>query len=85
MRRYHYIEKARDADIIGIVVATLGVGIVLSLVYNAILVNNNIEGYMEVITRMKTIIKEAGKKSYLIVVGKLNEFKLGNFQVFYFL
>jgi uncharacterized membrane protein YkgB len=31
IRRYHYIEKARDAEIVGIVVATLGVGTLFSL------------------------------------------------------
>ncbi len=28
MRRYHYIEKAKDANVFGIVVATLGVGMI---------------------------------------------------------
>ena len=79
IRRYHYIEKARDASIIGIVVATLGVGTVHT--FPLLLAKKITEGYMDVIERMKSIIKAAQKKSYLMVVGKLNEFKLGNFQV----
>lgn len=37
--------------------------------------------YLDVIDYMKAAIKKAGKKHYLIVVGKLNQFKLANFQV----
>lgn len=78
MRRYHYIEKTRDASIIGIVVATLGVGRKHFLLVPYLLF---IARYREVISQLQDIIKNAEKKSYLIVVGKLNEFKLGNFQV----
>lgn len=32
MRRYALVEKAKDADVIGILVGTLGVGTFLSLI-----------------------------------------------------
>ncbi|GBM81031.1 2-(3-amino-3-carboxypropyl)histidine synthase subunit 2 [Araneus ventricosus] len=61
-RRYYYIEKAKDANIIGILVGTVGVS-----------------EYMSIITHLKELIKQAGKKSYTLVVGKLNSAKLANF------
>ena len=35
--------------------------------------------YLQIIERLKTLIKAAGKKSYTFVVGKLNVPKLANF------
>jgi diphthamide biosynthesis protein 2 len=61
-KRYMYIEQAKDANIIGILVGTLGVS-----------------QYREIITQLKSIIKSAGKKSYTLLVGKLNIAKLTNF------
>ena len=61
-RRYFLIEKAREANIIGIVVATLGA-----------------RGYREVLERLKKKIADAGKKSYTIVMGRVQPAKLGNF------
>ncbi|KAG7162947.1 2-(3-amino-3-carboxypropyl)histidine synthase subunit 2-like [Homarus americanus] len=61
MSRGAKLEKAKDAEIIGILVGTLGVA-----------------NYQNVISRMKTIIKAAGKRSYTFVVGKPNEAKLAN-------
>ena len=61
MRRFYLIEKARDADIVGILVGTLGV-----------------LDYLTAIRRMKQLIRAAGKKSYMFVVGKLNVAKLAN-------
>ncbi|XP_015926252.1 2-(3-amino-3-carboxypropyl)histidine synthase subunit 2 [Parasteatoda tepidariorum] len=61
-RRYYYIEKAKDAKIIGILVGTLGVS-----------------NYLSTINHIKELIKNAGKKSYTLVVGKLNSAKLANF------
>ncbi|XP_055931423.1 2-(3-amino-3-carboxypropyl)histidine synthase subunit 2-like [Argiope bruennichi] len=61
-RRYYYIEKAKDANIIGILVGTVGVS-----------------EYMSIIKHLKELIKQAGKKSYTLVVGKLNSAKLANF------
>lgn len=60
-RRSIKLEMIRDADIIGILVGTLGVA-----------------RYQEAITRLKTVIKAAGKRSYTFVVGKPNEPKLAN-------
>ncbi|XP_041358576.1 2-(3-amino-3-carboxypropyl)histidine synthase subunit 2-like [Gigantopelta aegis] len=62
MKRYYMVEKAKDADIVGIVVGTLGVA-----------------NYLQLISRLKLLIKTAGKKSYMFVVGKLNVAKLANF------
>lgn len=62
MKRFHMVEKAKDARIVGIVAGTLGV------------VN-----YLNIINRLKDMIKRAGKKSYTFVVGKLNVPKLANF------
>lgn len=61
MQRSIKLEMIRDADIIGILVGTLGVA-----------------RYQEAITRLKSIIKAAGKRSYTFVVGKPNEPKLAN-------
>ncbi|XP_060081378.1 2-(3-amino-3-carboxypropyl)histidine synthase subunit 2-like [Ylistrum balloti] len=38
-----------------------------------------IKDYLQVINRLKDIVKKSGKKSYTFVVGKLNEAKLANF------
>lgn len=63
LRRYYLIEKAKDANIIGILAGTLGVA-----------------NYMDIMKRLKELIKAAGKKSYTFVVGKINVPKLANFQ-----
>ncbi|XP_073232965.1 2-(3-amino-3-carboxypropyl)histidine synthase subunit 2-like [Porites lutea] len=62
MKRYYMIERAKDAQVIGIVVGTLGVA-----------------DYLQSIERLKKVIKLAGKKSYLFVMGKLNVAKIANF------
>ncbi|KAL9979820.1 hypothetical protein ACROYT_G017537 [Oculina patagonica] len=62
MKRYYMIQRAKDAQVVGIVVGTLGVA-----------------DYLRVIERMKQVIKMAGKKSYLFVMGKLNVAKMANF------
>ncbi len=62
MKRYYLVEKAKDANVVGIVVGTLGV-----------------TDYMTIIAHLKEIIKKVGKKSYTLVVGKLNVAKLANF------
>lgn len=61
-RRYYLMEKAKNADIVGILVGTLGVA-----------------NYLEAIRYLQRALLNAGKKSYLFVVGKLNEPKLSNF------
>lgn len=62
MKRYYMIERAKDANIVGILAGTLGVS-----------------RTQDIITQLKTLVKDAGKKSYTFVVGKLNVAKLANF------
>ncbi|XP_067932326.1 2-(3-amino-3-carboxypropyl)histidine synthase subunit 2-like [Watersipora subatra] len=62
MKRMFLIEKAKVANIIGIIVGTLAVA-----------------DYLSIHKRLKELIKKAGRKSYTIVVGKLNSAKLANF------
>lgn len=38
-----------------------------------------VDGYLRVIDKLKAAIERAGKKSYEVLVGKLNEPKLNNF------
>ncbi|KAL2936695.1 2-(3-amino-3-carboxypropyl)histidine synthase subunit 2 [Bienertia sinuspersici] len=61
-RRYYLVEKAKDANIVGIVVGTLGVA-----------------GYLHMIHQMKELVTKAGKKVYMLVVGRPNPAKLANF------
>ncbi|KAJ1822329.1 Diphthamide biosynthesis protein 2 [Coemansia sp. RSA 2599] len=61
-RRYFAVQKARDADVIGIVVGTLAA-----------------TRYMRVVERLKQMARNAHKKFYLFVVGKLSMNKLANF------
>ncbi|KAH6940787.1 hypothetical protein HPB50_006735 [Hyalomma asiaticum] len=63
MRRYYLIEKAKDANIVGILAGTLGV-----------------RNYLSAIGHLKKLIRNAGKKAYTLVTGKLNVAKLANFQ-----
>ncbi|XP_077548866.1 diphthamide biosynthesis 2 [Haemaphysalis longicornis] len=62
MRRYYFIEKAKDAKIVGILVGTLAMA-----------------SFRSAIDHLKRLIKAAGKKSYILVIGKLNVTKLANF------
>ena len=62
MKRFHYIERAKDAQIVGLLVGTLGVA-----------------DYIDVLDRMRKLAKDAGKKTYTFVVGKINVPKLANF------
>ncbi|XP_068702450.1 2-(3-amino-3-carboxypropyl)histidine synthase subunit 2-like [Montipora foliosa] len=62
MKRYYMIQRAKDAQVVGIVVGTLGIA-----------------DYLQIIERLKKVIKLAGKKSYLFVMGKLNIPKMANF------
>ncbi|KAL4237095.1 Diphthamide biosynthesis protein 2 [Mactra antiquata] len=38
-----------------------------------------VANYLEILDRLKTLIKKAGKKSYVFIVGKINVAKLANF------
>ncbi|KAJ2357104.1 Diphthamide biosynthesis protein 2 [Coemansia sp. RSA 2618] len=61
-RRYHMVQRARDAGVIGIVVGTLAA-----------------VRYLRVVEALKQLVRRAGKKYYVFVVGKLNVAKLANF------
>jgi len=62
MKRFYLIEKAKNSQIVGIVIGTLGVA-----------------KYKELLERIKTVLKKAGKKFYVFVVGKVNVPKMANF------
>ncbi|KAJ2611803.1 Diphthamide biosynthesis protein 2 [Coemansia sp. RSA 1365] len=61
-RRYYMVQRAKDANIIGIVVGTLAA-----------------LRYLRVVEALKQMLRKAGKKYYVFVVGKLNVAKLANF------
>ncbi|XP_077591891.1 2-(3-amino-3-carboxypropyl)histidine synthase subunit 2 [Stigmatopora nigra] len=62
MKRFYAIERAKDANVVGILVGTLGVA-----------------NYLAIIRQLKDAIRNAGKKSYVFAMGKLNVPKLANF------
>ncbi|XP_073065992.1 uncharacterized protein [Primulina eburnea] len=67
-RRYYLVEKAKDANMIGILVGTLGVALIVVAA-----------GYLHMIHHMKELITMAGKKAYTFVMGRPNPSKLANF------
>lgn len=77
MRRFAVVQKARDADVFGILVGTLGVG--RFQISREHLFPNNAASYLSVITYLRQLISRSRKKSYTISVGKLNPAKLANF------
>jgi len=82
MRRYAVIQKARDADVFGILVGTLGVGPSTQLPVAAhipMLIGLGSASYLPLISRIRKLLAQAQKKSYTISVGKLNPSKLANF------
>lgn len=86
MRRYALVEKAKDADVIGILVGTLGVG-TFSLGSSATPTversltssGHSLAAYLPLITHLRQLIASHHKKSYTVAVGKLNPAKLANF------
>ncbi|KAL7415443.1 putative diphthamide synthesis protein-domain-containing protein [Mrakia frigida] len=62
MRRYAVMQKARDADVLGLLVG-----------------NVNLANSLPLLTRLRTLLREAHKKTYTLSVGKLNPAKLANF------
>lgn len=62
--RYGGVLKVKDAAIIGIIVGSMG-----------------LTGHLiqSLLSRLKTLIRAARKKSYTFVMGRLNEAKLSNF------
>ncbi|PWN50801.1 diphthamide biosynthesis protein [Violaceomyces palustris] len=65
MKRYHKVEQARDASVVGLLVGTLGIRSYLPLLSNL---------------RTKLESNSSSRKVYTISVGKLNPAKLANFQ-----
>ena len=61
-RRYFLVQKAKEAEVVCIVVGTLGM-----------------KGHVELVAQLKRTIAAAGKKSYAVIIGKLNAAKLANF------
>lgn len=81
MRRYATVQKARDADIFGILVGTLGVGKGRDP-FDPSTFNLNSAApasYLPLIKHLRSLISKKKRKSYTISVGKLNPAKLANF------
>ena len=64
MQRYALLEKVKSED-------TQVLGILIGSVV--------VEGYLEIISNIKLTAARAGKKTYEVLIGKLNEPKLKNF------
>lgn len=80
MKRYAIVEKAKDADVIGILVGTLGVGwSFFSLSKPNRMLTDSSASYLPLISTLKALIASKEKKSYTVAVGKLNPAKLANF------
>ena len=62
MRRFYVVEKLKEAEVIGVVMGTLGMA-----------------KYASAMRRALSLIAAAKKKSYTLVVGKVNVPKLCNF------
>lgn len=80
MRRYGVVSKARDADVYGIVVGTLGVceHTTLLLPGSASLFSFT-ASYLPTLAYLRKLLRKHKKKSYTMAVGKLTPAKLGNF------
>ncbi|KAJ2933771.1 hypothetical protein H1R20_g3326, partial [Candolleomyces eurysporus] len=83
MRRYAVVQKARDADVFGILVGTLGVG-QSSFPSSSIAIQKIdtwlcLASYLPLIKHLRSLLAQHHKKSYTISVGKLNPAKLANF------
>ena len=78
------MQKARDADVFGILVGTLGVGEPSVYLFAKSADQNffpgfGIANYLPLLAHLRQTLKAAHKKSYTISVGKINPSKLGNF------
>ena len=80
MRRYAVVQKARDSDVYGILVGTLGVG-TYTFSYSQSLASDKPDSaaYLPLISRIRKLLTLTQKKSYTISVGKLSPSKLANF------
>lgn len=81
MRRYAVIQRARDADVIGILVGTLGVGALNPVDHTRDLdIHLTLPAsYLPLLTHLRSLLRKHHKKSYTLSVGKLNPSKLANF------
>ncbi|KAG9038643.1 Diphthamide biosynthesis protein 2 [Tulasnella sp. JGI-2019a] len=87
MRRYAMVQRARDADVFGILIGTLGVGQCTRLVCSIPLVQKEeahlnyirTAQYLPMIKRIREQLTRSQKKVYTVSVGKLNPSKLANF------
>jgi diphthamide biosynthesis protein 2 len=78
------IQKARDADVFGILVGTLGVGKPCPIrlpppPLPKLRHTHRIASYLPLIIYLRKLLANKQKKSYTISVGKLNPAKLANF------
>ena len=75
------MQKARDADIFGILVGTLDVGQYLRKVFKLPYYSKfaALASYLPLISHLRKVLGDAHKKFYTISVGKLNPSKLANF------
>ena len=80
MKRYHAVLRAKDADVFGILIGTLGVGMLPSLYILLPFIELYPQAsYLPLISHLRALLKKAHKKSYTVSVGKLNPAKLANF------
>jgi diphthamide biosynthesis protein 2 len=79
MRRYAAIHKAKDADVFGIVVGTLGV-CKSSAAVSPFHTEPLAARYLPLIDRLKSLLRSRRKKVYTLCVGKPTPSKLGNYQ-----
>ena len=80
MRRYAAVQKARDADVFGILVGTLGVGEYFVIFrIEILLIRLHQVSYLPLIKHLRALLAKSCKKSYTICVGRLNPAKLANF------
>ena len=83
MRRYGTIARARDADVYGIVVGTLGVCAWFSPYWQQVSASADLHtptaSYLPTLAYLRKLLKKHQKKSYTMAVGKLTPAKLGNF------
>jgi diphthamide biosynthesis protein 2 len=80
MRRYAAVQKARDAEVVGLLVGTLGVQSYLPLLAHLRQLLTGRRPGESKTTLSSRSRKNAGRKVYTISVGKLNPAKLANFQ-----
>lgn len=82
MRRYAAVQKARDADVFGILVGTLGVGEYKYNTKSTLPLTRYppmVAAYLPLIAHLRRALAARRKKSYTISVGRLAPAKLANF------